>query len=264
MTVDELKATRDGTAAPAATAAYVYGVVRSAGAGPSQAIGIAGAEVRAVPFEDVAALVSEVPVPIRAKRRELMTHAQVLNDAISTGTVLPLRFGATFPHREAVVGEFLAPRHDELKSLLDELEGRVELMVKAFYREEAILSEIVRDNPRIARLRALTRDAPAAATHAVRLELGSAVAAALDARTRADAEAILGELRPFVLDVQVDETAVEHQVLRASILVARDDVQAVDVVMSALAERNAGRIHFKYVGPLAPHSFVSLSPGGSA
>ena len=263
MTVDELTETSRGTTS-AATAAYVYGVVRSAAARPPQASGVAGAEVRAVPYKKVAALVSEVPVPIRAKRRELMSHADVLNDAIANGAALPLRFGTTFPDERSVVSEFLTPRHDELSALLDELEGRVELMVKAFYREEAVLAEIVRDNPRVAQLRALTRDGPGAATHAARLELGSAVAAALDARTRADASAILDELRPLALDMHVDETPIERQVLRVSLLVERHDVEAIDAVMSALAERHAGRIHFKYVGPLAPHSFVSLSPGGSA
>lgn len=263
MAIDELEATNGGTA-DGASAAYVYGVIRSTAAPPADATGIAGAHVRALPFEKIAALVSDVPVPIRAKRRELMSHSNVLNGVVASGTVLPLRFGMTFPDADSVVSEFLTPRHDELNGLLDELEGRVELVVKAFYREEAVLAEIVRDNPRIARLRALTRDRPAAATHADRLELGSAVAAALEARTGADAAAILDELRPFALDLRVDDTPIEHQVLRASLLVKRDDVESVDAVMNRLAERNAGRIHFKYIGPLAPHSFVSLSPGGSA
>ena len=79
-------------------------------------------------------------------------------------TILPLSFGTTFPDRESLVAEFLEPRHDELAGLLKALEGRVELLVKAYYREEAILAEVVRNEPRIARLRAVTRERPAAAS----------------------------------------------------------------------------------------------------
>ena len=134
--------------------------------------------------------------------------------------------------------------------------------MKAFYRPDVVLGEIVRTNPRIARLREATRGRPEAATHAARLELGTAVAAELEARARRDAAAILDELRRLAVDVRVDETPIEHQVVRASLLVARWDVAAVDAAMDDLARRHAGRIDFKYVGPLAPHSFVSLSPAG--
>ena len=257
MTVQELEgAGRRG--AGAATAHYVYGVVASSSASTVRAEGLGGARVEALPFRTVTALGSEAAVPIRARRRELMSHAEVLNELAVDQTVLPLRFGTTVPAAEAVVAEVLEPRHDELVGLLKRFEGRVELLVKAYYREEAILAEIVREEPRIAKLRAATSGRPAAVAHADRIELGSAVARALEARTAADGAVILDTLRPFAQDVHVDDTPIEHQVLKASVLVARRDVAKVDRALEALAGRNAGRIHFKYVGPLAPHSFVAL------
>jgi hypothetical protein len=256
MTVDELE-----TPAGTALATYVYGVVNAEDVPGVSTSGVGGADVRVLEFKQVAALVSDVPVPIRAKRRELLSHSEVLNEVGRSGTVLPLRFGTTFPDADAVVADFLEPRYGELTSLLEKFEGRVELMVKAFYHEQAILAEIVRDEPRIARLSAITREGPPARMHGERIELGSAVAEALEARTGADARQILDVLRPFALDVWTDDTPIEHQVLRASVLVKRDQVPAVDAALAALAERNTGRIQFKYVGPLPPHSFVSLSPG---
>jgi hypothetical protein len=237
---------------------YVYGVVRADEAPSVRADGVGKGPVEALRSGRLAALVADVETPIRAKRRALLGHAAVVDEAAKTTTVLPLRFGTTYPSEDAVVGELLEPRREELERLLAELDGKVELLVKAFYREEAILGEIVRSDARIARLSALTRDRPAAATHAQRLELGTAVAGALEARTRADANAILRELRPLALDLRVDETPVEHQVLRASLLVERRRVPEVDAVMNRLAEEEAGRIQFTYAGPLAPHSFVDL------
>jgi hypothetical protein len=248
--------------AATASALYVYGIVPADTVRKVKARGVGGSAVHAVVHRDLAALVSEVETPVRAKRRELLGHTEVLNEAVAAGTVLPVSFGTTFPDEGTLVSELLEPRREELKRLLEQLENRVELTLRAFYRPDVVLGEIVRSNPRIARLREATRGRPEAATHAARLELGTAVAAELEARARGDAAAILNELRPLAVDVRVDETPIEHQVVRASLLVARWDVPAVDAAMDDLARRHAGRIDFKYVGPLAPHSFVSLSPAG--
>ena len=244
------------------SAVYVYGVVWAKDTPAVRAAGVGGGKVETLPFENLAALVSSVRTPIKARRRELLSHSEVVNEVAAGETVLPLRFGTTFADEDLVVSELLAPRHDELTRLLRRLDGLVELVVKAFYVEEAILAEIVREEPRIAQLREATRTRPAAATHAGRIELGTAVAAALDARTRQDAAEILRVLQPLARDLAVDETPIEHQVIRASVLVERGRVADADAALAALAERNAGRIRFSYVGPLAPHSFTSLSLGG--
>ena len=243
---------------------YVYGVIRAAEAPrPAKSAGIGGADVGVTALDDLAALTSPLEsTTVRARRRDLMIHSDVLAAALEHGTVVPLQFGTVFENAEAVVSEFLEPRRKELTKLLDQLEERVELSVKAFYVEEAILAEIIRQNSRIARLREATRSAPAAATHGARLELGELVAAELRGRARRDAAHILERLRPLAEAVEIAGEPIEHEVLRASFLVARKNVTAFDKAMNDIARREDGRIHFKYVGPLPPHSFVSL--GGRA
>ena len=240
---------------------YVYGVTWADVARDHAKAGIAGADVQALRADDLAALTSPLEDPnVRARRRELVAHSEVLAAALEQGTVLPLSFGTVFETAEAVVRDFLVPRADELRRLLRELDGRVELRVKAFYREEAILAEIIRENPRIARLREAARSGPEAATYGLRIELGELVAAEVRGRSRRDAEAILERVRPLFLDVAIDDEPIEHQVLRASFLVERGRIAAFDEAMDDLARREDGRIDFKYVGPLPPHSFVSLAP----
>jgi hypothetical protein len=180
-----------------------------------------------------------------------MCHFDVLSTAFERGAVLPLRFGIVFDNETALVDELLKPRRDELVRLLRGLRDRVELRVTAHYREEAILAEVVRENSRIARLRGQS-------SQPLQLELGELVAAELQARTSRDARMILDRLRSLSLDLDVDEEPIEHQVLRASFLVERKRLTAFDAAMDDLASGQAGRIDFKYVGPLPPHSFVSL------
>jgi Gas vesicle synthesis protein GvpL/GvpF len=245
-------------AAPTRSAVYVYGVVRAGDTPRVSADGVAGGEIVAIPSGGLAALAARVATPIRAKRRELLGHAAVLNEVASGTTVLPLRFGTTFRDEETVVRELLDARGRQLERLLADLDGKVELLVKAYYREDVVLREILERDARVGRLSARTRGRPEAATHADRLELGTAVAGAVEATTRADAAAILAELRPLALDVRLDETPVENQVIRASLLVERDRVPQVDDVLGRIAAGQAERMQFNYAGPLAPHSFVDL------
>src|SRR5437763_6040837 len=165
-------------AATAVRALYLYGVTWAEAARDQAAAGIGEADVGSVLFEDLAALTSTLGNPkVRARRRDLMAHSEVLVAALEQGTVLPLSFGTVFESADEVVHDLLEPRRDELRRLLREFDGRVELSVKAFYREEAILAEIVRENPRIGRLREAVRSGPEPATYGLRIELGELVAA---------------------------------------------------------------------------------------
>ena len=220
---------------------------------------MAGAVVEPIAFEGLAALTSPVAdANVRARRRDLMAHSDVLTKTVEQGPVLPLQFGIVFRDADAVVSDFLQPRKKELEKLLRDLDGKVELRVKGFYVEEAILGEIISENRRVAGLREATRTQPDGAAYGARIQLGELVAGELGARAQRDASAILERLRPLAVGVQIADEPVEHQVLRASFLVERDRVRDFDDVMNDLARQQEGRIHFKYVGPLPPHSFVAV------
>jgi Gas vesicle synthesis protein GvpL/GvpF len=252
---------RTDAAREAGARTYVYGVVRRADARPVRQEGIGGAEVLAIEHQGVAALASEIPGTgeIRARRRDLLRHSDVLQDAIATGPVVPLRFGSVLASTSSVVRDFLAPRHDELLGLLEAFDGLVELSIRAFYREENVLAEIVHED---ARVRGLREAANAqGATRRIHIELGEAVAAALERKRAGHAEAVLGALRSLAREVSVQERTSELEVIRASALVHARDVDRVDRAMDELAQRLAGSVLFKYLGPLPPHSFVSLHVG---
>jgi hypothetical protein len=237
---------------PPKTGLYCYGVTWADSAATQGAGGLAGKSVQPVRFEELAALTSESPPgKVRARRADLMCHFDVLARAFEHGTVIPARFGMVFDDEESLVEELLQPRRDELVALLQELRNRVELRVTAHYRQEAILAEIVRDNRRVASLRG-------GSSQPQLLALGELVADELRARTSRDAHEILNRLGSLAVDREVDDEPIEHQVLRASFLVERKRLPAFDKAMDELASGQAGRIDFKYVGPLPPHSFVGL------
>ena len=244
------------------TAVYVYGVGR-ADAVRGGGSGIGGSPVEPLVHRSLAAITGRVETPVRARRRDLLLHSEVLQRVFASGTVLPLRFGTVFATESEVVERLLAPRHDELVQQLRALDGSAELTVRAFYVEEEVLAGIVRDTPRIARLREATRAAPNAFEHPLAVQLGEAVARELSAQRERDGQEILTSVMPLAQDVVVEEQRAELEVLRASFLVSTDRVPAFDKRMDELARRHEGRIVFKYIGPLPPHSFVSVGAEGS-
>jgi hypothetical protein len=244
----------------AATALYCYGIVAVDAAARQTGAGLGREPVEPVRHGELAALTSAVPRGrVRARRSDLRTHFDVLSNAFERGTVLPFRFGIVFDDEDSLVEEFLRPRHDELRGLLRELRDRVELRVTAHYREEAILAEIVRENPRVASLREATRGETSAPP--LLIELGELVTKELQARTRRDAQALLRVLRRLALRYELDEQPIEYQVLRGSFLVERRRVDAFDASLETFAAEHRETIDVKLVGPLPPHSFVALTRG---
>jgi len=142
------------------TGLYCYGVTW-ARAASGQPEGVAGARVETARSGDLAALVSPVRAnKMRARRADLLKHLDVLTAALAEGTVLPFRFGTIFADEDELVGKLLEARRDELTRLLREFDGLVELNVRAFFRGDVVLAEIVRESPRVARLREQTSRGP--------------------------------------------------------------------------------------------------------
>lgn len=231
------------------TAMYVYGVAERGCM--LRGSGVVEAAVGTVEHGSLAAIVSPVPSSrLRAKRRDFLAHQEVLQRAFSDGTVIPFRFGTVFADEDAVVSELLDPRHDDLARLLERLEDVVELSVRAYYVEDAVLREIVRDDSSVARLKGRASD----------VALGEAVAHALVAKRRAEASAIERILLPLADDAVLDDPRTEYELFRGAFLVQRSGIAAFDSQMSDLARERDGVVVFKYVGPLPPHSFVDTGP----
>ena len=226
-----------------ATRSYVYAVTWSSTPRADDAVDV-------VEHGELAAVTSPFAgSELRARRRDLLRHAEIVQRTFDRGTVVPLRFGAVV---DDVVSDLLEPRYDELRSLLRSLDGLVEVTLRAFYREEDVLRAIMRDEPRLAGLRG--KAAP--------VQLGEAVARALAARRDRDAASIVGALRPFARGVAVDERRSELEVLRGALLVRRADLRDVDAAVDRLAREHATPTLFKYTGPLPPHHFADLDAGG--
>ena len=231
---------------------YVYGVVGETRL-PKR---LADRGLRLVPSGTVAALVAELPAsPVTATRRNLLEHADIVEDAFGWTTILPMRFGVVLADEEAVREVLLDANAELLESLLERHSSTAELTLKATYEEDAVLADVVASSPRVARLRRRYRDAPSMEAG---LNLGETVAAELGARRDRDASRVLDALAPLVLDVRAGEVSLENGVVNLAFLVERDRVDDIEAELEKLSAELSPPVHFKLVGPLPPYSFVDV------
>jgi len=107
-----------------------------------------------VEHADLMALTSRLRRP-RLAARDLRAHWRVLEQAFERTTVLPVRFGTVMETEDDVRERLLAPNAERLSALLEEMSGLIQLNLKGRYDEDALLRQIVRENPAIDKLREL-------------------------------------------------------------------------------------------------------------
>jgi len=240
---------------------YIYCIIRSPKPCQFTTLGIGerGDVVQTVNLMSLAAVVSDSPiVEYENSRRNMMAHTLVLEEVMQEFTILPVRFGTVAPSAEAIQQQVLMRRNDELNGLLAEMEGRIELGLKAFWYGDSIFQEIVEANPPIRHVRDSLMNRPAEQTYYQRIRLGEMVEAAMWKKRDEDAEKILGHLRALVHKTRVNKVITDRMVLNAAFLVDRDREEEFDRAVERLDAEMGERLMFKYAGPVPPYNFVNV------
>jgi gas vesicle protein GvpL/GvpF len=247
---------------PADTGLYVYGIVPAPSASiPADLHGMDGHAVELVTADELGALVTQIALPRPpGRRRDLVSHSDVLNAIAGEGDVVPLRFGTVFPDAAAVVSELLSTRTETLAKLLDRVAGAVQLNLRATYVEERVLAEVVAGSSEIRELRNRAKHLPADTPHPDAVQLGRLVAGVLADLRRQDSAMLAECVLPLVRDSRARERATTDHVLDLAMLVDRMAVGAVDEQLERVAAEVHERIHLQLTGPLAPFDFVEEEP----
>lgn len=241
---------------------YVYGVVRW----PADrshfrlpaGVGDPPARADLIRHRSIAAIVSQVAEDggmesARNLRRDMKAHVALLNDVVTRESVLPFRFGMILATDQLVISQLLEPHHLRFTKLLEQLDGAVELTLRASYIEGRVLREVVAENPRL-----VASGAGRSKSYQARINLGQRVAHAIEEKQQHDANRVLHALKPLLRGVRVGKATNELMLLNASLLVNRNDLPKFDRILAQLQDGQLDRIQFDCVGPLPPYSFVDL------
>lgn len=239
-------------------ACYLYGIAAADLVVPTDLKGVDEQIVSLIPYGDVAAVTSLLDSDrALAGRADLLAHGRVLDAIAALGPVIPVRFGSVLEDRDAVTTDLLEPGHDRFLAMLADLEGHSQFTVRARYDEPQILTEVVAENPEIARLRAATRERPEESSYGERVRLGELVARAMEAKSAEDGRTLLTELERYTVAVNIRESAGLDRLLDVALLIDDSRRAEFEQAVEKLAETFAGRAHLKLIGPTAPYDFVA-------
>ena len=245
-------------------AKYLYCVIPGQGERTFEgaAIGTEDGAVYTVPQNGLAAVVSDTPLKhYESTRKNMMAHEKVMESVMGETALLPVRFCtiADSPSPLADIRRLLSSRSAEFLGLLKEMEGRVELGLKAFWRDEqAIFEEIVAENGDIRRLRDSLSGRPPEATHFDRVRLGEMVKEALNRKRARKATEIMLPLRHLACRVRENEVLADRMVVNAAFLVDREREPEFDQLAVKLDAQLGEQVLFKYMGPVPPYNFVNI------
>lgn len=241
-----------------AAGVYVYGIVgpdHPCALDDARGVGAEPTVPRRVAAGQVAAVVGDAPNGLRAKRRDVTAHHQLLAELARQGTVLPMRFGVVAPD-EAALRADLERDGGSYAAALRELTGMSEYNVKLVPDEDALVRLVAASDPQVRRLREAGE-----ADHDGQLRLGQAVAAAVETVAEADARLALAALGPLA-ERTATGPAAAGTAFNTSFLVDDGRVDEFTRAVGSVRERLAERGELRCTGPLPAYSFVPEGAGG--
>lgn len=216
-------------------------------------------EVWVVEAGDLGAIAGPAPAEDeKGTRDQALAHARVLEAAIVDAPVVPFRFGIMVAGEQELGEDLLVAHHDELAQVLRRVERRLQMTLKAYYRDDVLLREIVDANPQIARLRDEVRELGEAQSRDARVQLGELVNAAIEQARERDAAELLSALRPVTVAAASDPPEREYMVLNAPLLVERERRSEFEDAVERLADEHGERMRMRLLGPMPAYGFIDV------
>jgi len=240
---------------------YVYCIIESNEARNFGPIGIGqrGDIVSTIGYNDLSAVISNSPMTKYVINREnMMAHERVIEEVMKDYTVLPVRF-CTIAASAEEVRTLLRRRYSEFKGLLRDMDNKVELGLKALWKDmNQIFREIAEEDREVRRLKKKAYGRSGDSNNASKIALGKAVKAALEEKKASEAKKILNTFKRVAVDVRTNDLFGDSMFLNAAFLIDRTREKEFDYLMEDLMEKYGEMVKFKYIGPVPPFNFVNI------
>ena len=155
--------------------------------------------------------------------------------------------------------KLLDPHHDEFAAALRQLEGHAEFVVKGRYVEDAILREVLTEDPQAAQLAEQIRGADPDATRELRTQLGEIVNNSVAAKREEDTRTLGDTVAGRVTASAVRPPTHELDAMCTAFLVETDAAEGLEQAVERLARDWHGRIELRLIGPLAAYDFTGTA-----
>jgi hypothetical protein len=239
---------------------YIYCFIKTPDSFKLDINGLSGQKIRLINWDNLAAVVSDSPIKEYSITREnSTTHLKVIEEVMRLySPVLPVSFGTVACNNEVILKDMLQSKQIELQQTLGQIEGKVELGLKAIWLDmPKIFQKIVSENPVLEQKRKdlagkiLNRDEA--------ITVGKFVANEIEARKELIKKNILSLLYNLIVDYKEIPLLGQEMILNLAFLVPENQQKIFDQIIHNLDNTyEEENIYFKYVGPVPPFNFVQV------
>ena len=201
---------------------YFYGVTLCSEGKSFGHIGMNDGEVHTIPYRDIAAIVSDLPMKdYEITEDNTRRHIEVLRQIMESHTVIPAEFGTTIKN-EKILKHLLTKSYDPTRKCLQLVDNMVELGVKAVLNSDIGFAD-------------------------------------LEKRKECVSD-ILGTLITVAKQSATGNLFTDRLILNTSFLVNKGDVDAFSDKVESMQEKYP-MLRLLYSGPWPPHNFVYIKIG---
>ncbi len=226
-------------------------------------IGNLGALIRDVAMEEFGedALKERMKDP-KWLEEQVWHHARVLEVALRSGTVIPMKFLTIFKTEERLLESLLA-RDKSLRELLGRLQGKEEWGLKVFCDPQCIQAAVEVQNDGLRQLKARIAARPSGTAYLMQKQSEKLLRRESSLRLAVHLESIsrrlLSVARETKFNPAAHESSSRQMVLNASLLVEKTAFSGLENEVNALRQEYLPRgLEFELVGPFPPYSFSVL------
>lgn len=196
-------------------------------------------------------------------KEHLTCHQKAIEGVMKEGyDVLPVRFGTVAKSTEDIKEKILKAKRKELLEIFPIVEGRIELGLRALWKDmPSIFQEVVKENREIQLAKKQAQKNPLQFKVA---SVGELVQKAVDRKREGEAQKILSPLKKLAVSfkerelLRSREVIKDSMVLSSAFLVPKDNEKEFDKKVQALVKDYDKRIKFIYMGPIPPFNFIEL------
>ena len=248
-------------------ARYLYCFIRSPVEKEFKVEGIGGngSKVYTINHGDLAAVVCDSPDTeyYKVDRKNTTLHELAIQKVMKEYTVLPVGFGCVAKNADQIKNNVLEKHYDELSKMLQDMEGKLEIGLKAIWRDNHVIyQELLKEEPGIKQSvdRLIYKGASLEFSDVVlkSCNLGDKLVAAIERIKKRESEQLLSSLEPFALDRHSKKIFSPLMIFNEAFLIANERKEDFDDRVDDLDQRCGKDIKFMYSGPLPPYSFVNF------
>jgi hypothetical protein len=234
---------------------YIYGIIQTEDDQNFGPIGISNTEVITIGKNGVAACISNSSLDHYVISQEnLSRHMNVIEKIGENYTILPMRFCTVSDSTEEIIA-FLEDNRRDLKNLLRDMEGKVEITIKITWKKmKEIYDELIKENKNIRKLKESGTLDQRGLVHA-----GELVETALNEKKAVEGDEYLRPLKKIALKFKEGKIKEDNNIVNASFLVDKDWIKEFDNLIEKISKDSNERIDIKYIGPMPIFSFVDLT-----